>query len=115
MSNHSIRVIAPPAGPAPLWVREKWVGLELPSHSARPIEQYVVYSFERSTPWRSLWWRLTGKGRYEAGYVVDVDDALAVLQIRHPEAAAWWRENVPQMIGGQFLFAAASSQPSSRD
>src|SRR5215471_17510443 len=28
--GQSVRILRPPPGEAPLWVREKWVGLELP-------------------------------------------------------------------------------------
>jgi hypothetical protein len=41
-------------------------------------------------------------------YPVLVDDAIEVLERASPEAAAWWRDNAPHLIGtGQtFGFAA---------
>ncbi len=40
---HYIRIVNVPAGEAPLWVREKWVGLELP---------LVRVKKTRELPWR---------------------------------------------------------------
>ena len=53
-----ICVTAVPAGEAPQWVREKWVGVELPLalRSAHDFRTFGVLSGPRSldfTPWRS--------------------------------------------------------------
>jgi hypothetical protein len=45
-------------------------------------------------------------------YAVVVDDAIAALERAAPEAAAWWREKMPHLIGtGQvFGFAAEACE-----
>ncbi len=37
--HQTIEIVFPPAGEAPLWVREKWIGLRLPvaSPEAKPV------------------------------------------------------------------------------
>jgi hypothetical protein len=32
-------------------------------------------------------------------YVVDVDEAIDILAEADPEAAAWWEDNAPHLIG----------------
>jgi hypothetical protein len=62
--------------------------------------------------WPTLWALLRGKFERETGYVVDCNEAVAILEERDPEAAAWWRENAPHMLrpGRKFIFASAASQ-----
>ena len=39
----NVRIVAVPLGEAPLWVREKWVGLELPlTRYATPREYFTL-------------------------------------------------------------------------
>jgi hypothetical protein len=100
LGTSRIRIIAIPPGEAPAWVREQWVGLELPlaqrSRDARSRRVFGVLSWPRSL---FAWWfaMLRGRAGREAGYAVRVMDALAVLEKKSPEAAAWWRANVPHM------------------
>ena len=95
-----IRIIAIPPGEAPPWVREQWVGLELPlvqrSRTARPRRVFGVLTGPRDllARWFAI---LSGRARRESGYAVRVTDAIAVLEGKSPEAAAWWRTNVPHM------------------
>lgn len=110
----SVRIVQVPAGPAPLWVREQWVGLELPIDPPHVVESPVWKDFSLKapiTPWRALIGRLTGKLGTWKGYIVDVDVALSILAIRHPEAATWWRENAAHMRGRTFIFDAPSCEP----
>ncbi|HEX7253677.1 MAG TPA: hypothetical protein VF376_12405 [Thermoanaerobaculia bacterium] len=105
-----IRIIAIPPGEAPPWVREQWVGLELPlaqrSSSARSRRVFGVLSGPRDL---FAWWLAVIRGRAgrETGYAVRVPDAIAVLERKSPEAAAWWRTNTPHMTNPLrcFLFA----------
>ena len=91
-----VRIVAIPPGEAPKEIREHWVGLILPlavgHSSAVEIESCGV---------------LSGKMEDMAiGYVVEIEDALAVLTKKSPEAAAWWRENAPHLLGvdGELIF-----------
>jgi hypothetical protein len=110
-----IRIIAIPPGEAPQWVREQWVGLELPlaqrSRRARPRRVFGVLSGPRGllARWLAI---LGGRASRESGYAVPVLDAVAVLESKSPEAAAWWRTNVPEMTSPFrcFLFSESVCQ-----
>jgi hypothetical protein len=109
-----IRIIAIPAGEAPLWVREKWVGLELPLADSGSVVK-VFTSGVLSGPRNRLLaiiWRLLGRLKVQTGYPVYVNEALSILKQTAPEAAIWWRENVPrlQKPKRKFLFASAVCQ-----
>ena len=95
-----VRIIATPPGEAPLWVREKWVGLELPlaQRSTNAIAKPTAGVLSGpKTFFASLAGRLTGRYHRETGFVVPVADALKALEVRSPEAAAWWRTNAPHL------------------
>jgi hypothetical protein len=96
----TVRIIAVPPGEAPLWVREKWVGLELPGaqySSARSFYAYGVRSLPRT--WLAQWWGIV-RGRAEriSGYAVESIRAVDILSTSSPEAAEWWRQNTPDLI-----------------
>jgi hypothetical protein len=113
MRAHRIRIIAIPPGEAPPWVREQWVGLELPlaqrSRTARSRRVFGVLTGPRDliARWFAI---LSGRARRESGYAVRVMDAIAVLERKSPEAAAWWRTNVPHMTSPFrcFLFSESA-------
>jgi hypothetical protein len=106
---HYIRIARIPSGEAPSWVREKWVGLELPlaNHDQGPRDAYT--SGVLSGPRNRLiaaWWGLLGRLQQKSGYAVDAQEALAILEKSAPDAAFWWRENVPRLRARKqtFLF-----------
>jgi len=74
-----IRIISIPGGEAPEWVRECWMGLELP---------YV----EEAKTVRSDVSAKKVEGEF---YCVDVREALNTLTNRSPEAAQWYVDHVP--------------------
>ena len=98
--NSAVRIVAVPPGEAPFWVREKWVGLELPvaGHSAgSKFLVFGVLSIPRS--WLAQWfWILCGRADQIGGYAIEAAPAVDVLALSSPEAAAWWRQNVPHLI-----------------
>jgi hypothetical protein len=104
-----VRIIAIPPGEAPPWVREQWVGLELPlaqpSASARSRRVFGVLSGPKQ-PFARMLDILLGRSARETGYAVLVAEAIAALERKSPKAAAWWRENVSHMFtpGRCFLF-----------
>ena len=103
-----IRIVAVPPGEAPLWVRQKWVGLCLPVADSRGShEAYVsgVLSGPRNQ-FLAIVWRFLGKLSRQSGYAVYVRDAVRELEKIAPDAAAWWRQDVPrlQTPGRKFLF-----------
>jgi len=115
LPRRRIRIIAIPPGEAPPWVREQWVGLELPlaqrSPSARSRRVYGVLTGPRTLlgHWLGI---LRGKSGRETGYAVRSAQAIAVLERKSPEAAAWWRANVPRMASPLrcFLFSESACQ-----
>jgi hypothetical protein len=115
-TTQMVRIIAVPPGEAPLWVREKWVGLELPLVPRYPREVRAPTLGVISGPtgiFGSLVAWLTGRTVREAGFLVRVTDAIAVLELKHPEAAAWWRANTPGLVrkNKTFLFHSIACQP----
>jgi len=102
-----IRIVAVPAGEAPQWVREKWVGIELPLalRQAHNVHTFGVLSGPRSFL-AALWRLLTGRSTRRRGYAVEVAAAMAALERVHPDAAAWWRTNAPHLFTRKryFLF-----------
>jgi hypothetical protein len=100
-SNSAVRIVAVPPGEAPFWVREKWVGLELPvvRHSGqRKFLAFGVLSMPRS--WLAQWFAvLRGRAEHIGGYAIEAAPAVDILALASPEAAAWWRANAPDLIG----------------
>jgi hypothetical protein len=96
----TVRIVAVPPGEAPLWVREKWVGLDLPVARYSGSRKFItmgVLSLPRSmlAQWLAVF---RGRAGLIAGYAVEVLPAIGILAKASPEAAAWWRENTPQLI-----------------
>lgn len=102
-----IRVTGVPRGEAPEWVRRAWVGLELPLARSQPQSQYLntveVLSQEAGPP--------------VLGYIVNGKEAIRCLESGAPEAAAWWRENAPQVLksGYQLIFPAEACEGAGED
>ncbi len=68
-----IKIISTPAGIAPDWVREAWVGLELSLGNDPGNVSLTISSPEN-----------------EGGYPVRTEDALRVLKEKNATAARWW-------------------------
>ncbi len=88
-----IRIIAVPPGEAPQSVRQSWVGLELPlapgqRGSPRMLAAEGVLSDH--------------PGGTVLGYVVEGKTAIRALELHDAAAAAWWRENVPEVMSSQY-------------
>jgi hypothetical protein len=100
-SGGLIRIISTPPGEASRSIREAWVGLELPL--AKSKDQGQKLSAMEVLSW---------KQECTTGYAVEGRAALERLAAHAPEAAAWWRENVPHVLkaGYQFIFPVESCQ-----
>ncbi len=106
-----LKITAVPPGEAPAWVREKWVGLELPLVDGygepRTLSTFGVLSYPKS---RFSWYlsRLFRRFDNETGYVVECVPAIELLAISSPEAAQWWRTHAPALLqpGQCFMFQA---------
>jgi hypothetical protein len=100
-----IRVISPPPGDAPLWVREKWVGVELTSVLGAPPRSFSGASVLASPSFfASVWRQISGQSRKVSGYPVRVTSAIEALEKSSPEAAMWWRENTPGIVSPSRFF-----------
>jgi hypothetical protein len=106
MSGPSIRIIATPPGDAPLWVREKWVGLELPIVGSDSSWSMGVSVHLKPTMLHHLWAIIRGRSVTVEGYQVEAGRAVDILAVSSPEAAAWWRDSAPGLLrpGRLFLF-----------
>jgi hypothetical protein len=96
----SVRIISVPPGEAPLWVREKWVGLELPLTrwaSPKKFLGFGVVSGPR-TCLAQLWAALLGRAQSVTGFPVEASRAVEILEASSPQAASWWRENASELI-----------------
>jgi hypothetical protein len=99
VKSSNVLIVSVPPGEAPLWVREKWVGLELPLRYSAPKTCFCFGILSApSTWWGLLWGMLRGRAERVSGYVVEAGPAVDILERSSPEAAAWWRENAPQHL-----------------
>ena len=96
----SIRIISVPPGEAPLWVREKWVGLELPLIRWESPKRFLGFGTVTGprTCLAQLWGAFIGRAERIYGFSVDANRAVEILAISSPEAASWWRDNASEII-----------------
>jgi hypothetical protein len=108
MNSHSIRIISTPPGDAPLWVREKWVGLELPIVGEGCIQSLSFSVLIKSSLLRDLWTIISGRSEKVLGYQVEAKRAVVILAASSPDAAEWWEKNTPSLLrsGRLFVFHA---------
>jgi hypothetical protein len=94
-----IRIIATPPGEAPLWVREQWVGLELPLIEPEPrsFHSFGVISRPKSYVYQ-LWAIYRGRSQRIVGFAVPARVAVDILESASEAAAAWWKENLPHLL-----------------
>jgi hypothetical protein len=77
-----IRIIDIPPGQAPEHIRRAWVGLEMETTGQAPgnvILRGVIDGKPDSNPPNA------------GGYCVKTAEALRVLNVAHPDKAAWWQ------------------------
>ncbi|QQR65353.1 hypothetical protein IPH92_02105 [Candidatus Kaiserbacteria bacterium] len=94
----TIRFTSVPLGGVPSWVREEWVGLEVPclfSHDGVPLNKGDIV-------------RDLGTGLEIPdfpGYIVLQSQAINALEQKSPEAAEYWMDRgFPEHPYAQFLF-----------
>lgn len=111
-----IRIVRRPEGEAPEWVRDAWIGLELPLTVEAPIKSRIVGGVLTMPRTRlGYWWAvIRGRSRMQEGFLVDANAAVRVLERRNPTAAIWWRTKAADCLlpQGQFLFDLPASEPS---
>jgi len=110
----TIRIISPPVGEAPSWVREAWVGLEIPvvgSVRSFAWPTHGVTSGPKSLV-AKIWACLSGNFQRIDGYRVRAQEAVDILEASRPDAADWWRENASHLLGGSLVFDKAACSTS---
>lgn len=109
-----IKIIRRPVGEAPEWVRDAWIGLRIPLAVAgkRRRRGFGVLTGPASA-WRQLLMLVMGRAEAFDGYVVDAAHAVDILASYDPNAADWWRQNVPHLLTGSrnFVFDADCCEP----
>jgi hypothetical protein len=86
-----------PPGEAPEEIRRAWVGLELPLTRGEAEARMVGAAGALSN---------SPTAEPVTGYVFDGKIVVELLEEFEPAAAAWWRENAPEVMspGYEFLF-----------
>jgi hypothetical protein len=98
-----IRIIAVPPGEAPFWVRQEWVGLELPLTRYPRLQSAQTFGvLTGPSSWLGqIWGSLTGRAEHALGYAVEGAAAVEILKAKSPDAARWWREHAPLSVAPQ--------------
>lgn len=105
-----IRISSRPAGDAPDWVRDAWIGLTLPTRQTSPrVWRAMKLANWRGNVFLRLWDMLRGKSYRCSGYAVNGKAAVAVLEKSRPDAADWWKTHAGPMVTGRsgLIFDAA--------
>jgi hypothetical protein len=107
--NRYLKITSVPPGEAPLWVREKWVGLSLPIAQQKDSPSSVLTMGVLSGPkglLSSISALLLGKFERKSGFLIETIAAISILEQNSPEAANWWRETTPHILQPRrcFLF-----------
>ncbi|MGE0653791.1 MAG: hypothetical protein AB7P12_18900 [Alphaproteobacteria bacterium] len=112
MGERSIRIVSTPPGDAPQWVREEWVGLELPIVGTRSRRSLSFSVNVKPRLLHVVWAALSGKAEIMTGYQVEARRAVDILAAKSSEAADWWRQNTPELLrpGCPFGFHAEACQ-----
>jgi hypothetical protein len=89
-----IKIISRPAGQAPEWVRDAWIGLELPlCEDYQPKDDEQMFGILNLEPVKEL-----------GGYAVSATIAFQQLFRVNPDACEWWRVNAPWAIAARLIF-----------
>lgn len=91
-----IEIVKAPSGDTPQWVRDAWVGLQLPALEDRPVSMPTVSA--QTGPkslFGQLWHLRRGKTERRYGFVVNAKTAIGLLALSNEEAARWWIDTKP--------------------
>lgn len=99
MQKPMIRITKVPAGEAPLWVREAWVGTVI------PCDPYFGYGDNPEKGVLSLK-ENDGVRRKLCSFAVLQEDAIGILRDYSPRAAMWWQiHGFPRDTPGEDRFS----------
>jgi hypothetical protein len=109
-----VTIIGRPAGEAPEWVRDAWIGLRLPLGDPHKRNWRGTGVLTGATGFSSqLWALIRGRTVLTRGYLVQAKESVETLERANPAAAAWWRENAPHLLTGVggFVFEEEVCRP----
>src|ERR1035437_5982775 len=86
-----IVIVSVPPGQAPLWVRERWVGVSIP----------LIIHPRNDLPKGGI---LGGPSCNSGGYVVAASTAIDRLKQVAPAAAKWWQQHLPLPSRSELVF-----------
>ena len=87
----TIRIIATPPGQAPEWVRNEWIGVEI------PLTEQLSGGLQFGV--------LGGQAENVNGYQVNGSDAFRALEKKSNAAAMWWLNEAPWALANKLVFA----------
>lgn len=100
LMGEKLRITDVPPGQAPEWVREQWVGLEMPIDEDAPKQEGFTVGVRG------------GKAENRGGYPVKTADAMHALYEKAEEgssqaeyALSYWRSNVLVAMAPRLLFS----------
>ena len=101
----SVLILAPPAGQAPQWVREAWVGLALPTNDEKSRSRQAVGILDGERGIRGWLRRALSSPQFVInGFEVPSAGAIAILEQADPKAAAWWGNHAPDFLWPEATF-----------
>ena len=106
-----IRIKRSPAGEAPDEIRAAWIGLSLPLAYPNRSKWKGFGVITGPKLWITRMIRVfLGRADEVDGYCVDAHEAIHRLSSHNPEAARWWKKNVPTVVRkGQYLIFDADA------
>ena len=91
-----VKIVQVPVGNAPEWVRQVWLGLELPCFPVAGLLGFRQEKEIRGEPMNC------GRSRYVV--VVPQDEALKILEAKNSKAADWWKsQGFPKTSGDKYF------------
>lgn len=84
-----IRIVKTPQGPAPLSIRKKWIGVEIPTvqFESKPRPQYIVRQDDalrelaKKCPTTAAWWTKMGFPREDEDFAFRADEAKEIEEV----------------------------------
>ncbi len=90
-----IKIVRAPPGQAPDWVRDAWIGVEIPTIKTASRTPGILIGVNGGRP----------DSRSVGGYEVKLGEAIKVLSMKSPEAAEYWENMFPDQPDRVLVFA----------